>query len=108
MRSVDVFMPGRIFARPMSFAGGGRREQEDVMKLDMYLNYPGNCEEAFRFYEQHLGGRMQMMMRHGESPESRVPAEWKNAILHASIEIGGTVVRGADIPGAEAMRSAYL
>ena len=24
------------------------------MKLDIYLNYPGNCEEAFRFYEQHL------------------------------------------------------
>lgn len=27
------------------------------MKLDIYLNYRGNCEQAFRFYEQHLGGR---------------------------------------------------
>ena len=24
------------------------------MRLDIYLNYRGNCEQAFRFYEQHL------------------------------------------------------
>ena len=27
------------------------------MRLDVYVNYRGNCEEAFRFYERHLGGR---------------------------------------------------
>lgn len=27
-------------------------------KFDVYVNYPGHCEEAFRFYEQHLGGRI--------------------------------------------------
>jgi PhnB protein len=36
------------------------------------------------------------------------PKEWKKPILHAIIEIGGTLVRGADIPNAEPMRSAYL
>ncbi len=25
------------------------------MKLHTYLNYGGNCEQAFRFYEKHLG-----------------------------------------------------
>ncbi|HKP76220.1 MAG TPA: VOC family protein [Longimicrobiaceae bacterium] len=78
------------------------------MKLDVYLNYPGTCEEAFRFYEEHLGGRITGMMRHGQLPESRVPEDWKNAILHARIEIGDTVLMGADIPGAESVRSAYL
>ena len=79
------------------------------MKLDIYLNYGGNCEQAFRFYEQHLGGKIAMMMRHGEQPDqANVPADWKTAILHARIEIGGTVLMGADIPGAEPMRSAYL
>ena len=38
------------------------------MQLDVYLNYHGNCEEAFRFYEQHLGGKITMLMRHRESP----------------------------------------
>jgi PhnB protein len=79
------------------------------MKLDVYLNYSGTCEQAFRFYEQHLGGKITMMMRHGEQPDqANVPANLKNAILHARIEIGETVLMGADIPGAEPMRSAYL
>ena len=79
------------------------------MKLDIYLNYAGNCEQAFRFYEQHLGGRITMMMRHDQQPnQANVPPDWKQAILHARIEIGQTVLMGADIPGAEPMRSAYL
>ena len=40
------------------------------MKLDIYLNYPGNCREAFRFYEQHLGGEITMLMSHGEGPNA--------------------------------------
>jgi len=78
------------------------------VKLDVYLNYAGTCEEAFRFYEQHLGGRITGMMRHGGQPNSRMPEGWNDAILHARIEIGNTVLMGADIPGAEPMRSAYL
>jgi PhnB protein len=79
------------------------------MKLDIYLNYNGNCEQAFRFYEQHLGGKITMLMRHSEQPnQNNVPADWKNTILHARIEIGETVLMGADIPAAEPMRSAYL
>jgi len=79
------------------------------MKLDMYVNYPGNCEEAFRFYEQHLGGKITMMMTHQQQPDTaNVPQDWKNAILHARIEFGDAVLMGADIPNAEPMRSAYL
>ena len=77
------------------------------MKLDIYINYPGHCEKAFRFYEHHLGGKIKMMMPHLQPPPN-FPADWANPILHAIIEIGGTMVRGADIPGAEPMRSAYL
>jgi PhnB protein len=78
------------------------------MKLDIYLNYRGNCEQAFRFYEQHLGGRITGIVRHGEQPNPSIAAEWKEKILHARIEIGTTVVMGADIPQSERMRSAYL
>jgi len=38
------------------------------MKLDIYLNYGGNCEQAFRVYEQQLGGKITMMMTHGQQP----------------------------------------
>jgi PhnB protein len=79
------------------------------MKLDIYLNYPGHCREAFEFYEQHLGGKITSMMTHGEMPGNpNIPKDWSNAILHARMELGDTLVMGADIPNAEPMRSAYL
>src|SRR5215467_2457111 len=79
------------------------------MKLNTYVNFAGKCAEAFRFYEQHLGGRIGMMMTHGQAPDqSRVNPEWKDAVLHARISIGGTELMGADIPNAQPMRSAYL
>ena len=79
------------------------------MKLDIYVNYPGHCKEAFQFYEQHLGGKITMMMTHQQQPgAANVSADWKDAILHARVEIGDTVLMGADIQNAEPMRSAYL
>src|SRR5687768_12193280 len=78
------------------------------MRLDIYLNYRGNCEQAFRFYEQHLGGTITGVVRHGDQPNPALPADWKGKILHARIEIGTTVLMGADIPQSEPMRSAYL
>ena len=81
------------------------------MQLHTYLNYGGNCEQAFQFYEQHLGGKITFLMRHGEQPNSaNVAPEWKNAVLHARMTIGGTELSGADIPPDrfQPMRSAYL
>jgi PhnB protein len=78
------------------------------MKLDLYVNYRGRCEEAFRFYEQHLGGTVSGLVRHGDQPNPGTPPDWKNKVLHARIAIAGTVLMGADVPHAEPMRSAYL
>jgi len=79
------------------------------MNMHTYVNFGGKCAEAFHFYEQHLGGRIVMMTKHGEAPgPRRVDPAWNEAVLHARIEIGGTALMGADIPGAEPMRSAYL
>jgi len=82
-------------------------ETAHSMKLDIYINYPGHCEKAFRFYEEHLGGKIIMMKTH-EQPPPNFPKGWNRPILHAMMEIGGTIVRGADVPNAEPMRSAYL
>ena len=80
-----------------------------MMKLYTYLNYSGKCQEAFRFYEKHLGGKITMMMTHGQGPHADDgPPDWKNAILHARISIGETELLGADIPNSQPMRSAYL
>jgi PhnB protein len=81
------------------------------MKLHTYLNYGGNCEEAFRFYEKHLGGKITMMMPHGDQPhQSDASADRKRAIQYASLSIGGTELMAADVPPErfQPMRSAYL
>ena len=80
------------------------------MKLYMYLNYGGNCREAFEFYEQHLGGKITMMMKHGELPTQKPIPGWEDRVLHARIELGDTLLTGADVPPErfKPMRSAYL
>lgn len=81
------------------------------MQLHTYLNYGGNCEEAFKFYEKHLDGRITMLMRHGDQPNAQsVAPDWKAKVLHAQMELGGTKLLGADIPPDrfQPIRSAYL
>ena len=70
------------------------------MQVTTYLNFNGNCEAAFKFYAQALGGKITMMMTQGESPMGdKVPTEMKNKIMHASLEMpGGGALMGADHP----------
>jgi PhnB protein len=44
------------------------------MKLHTFLNYGGNCEQAFRYYQQHHGGRITMLMRRADQPDQ--PVTW--------------------------------
>jgi len=90
-------------------APSGRHEEMGTMKMNAYVNFPGTCAEAFRYYEKHLGAKPGMMMTHGQLPDqSRVKPEWKDAVLHARISLGDTELMAADIPNAQPMRSAYL
>ena len=79
------------------------------MQLQTYLNYGGNCEDAFKFYEQHLGGKITMLMRHGDQPAGGAP-DTIRGVLHARISLGGTELLGADVQPDrfQPMRSAYL
>lgn len=81
------------------------------MKLYTYLNYGGNCREAFEFYQEHLGGKITMMMKHSELPPPQKPIPgWEDRIVHARMELGDTLLLGADIPPErfKPLRSAYL
>jgi PhnB protein len=81
------------------------------MKLYTHLNFGGNCREAFQFYEQHLGGKITMMMTQGEMPSgNRAPGTDANAIAHARMNIGNAELIGNDVPAGhfQPMRSVYL
>lgn len=69
------------------------------MKLNPHLNFNGNCAEAYRFYEQHLGARTLFSITYGASPMAgEFPAEYADKIMHATIEIGDVSVMGSDSP----------
>ena len=81
------------------------------MRLNTFLNFGGNCEEAFRFYEQHLGGEITMMMRRAEQPDQPVTwPGWEQSIQYAIMRIGETELMGSDVPPErfQPMRSVYL
>ena len=82
------------------------------MRLTTYLNYGGNCEEAFQFYARHLGGQIVMLMHHGEQPPGSgpTPPGLEGKVLHARMTIGGTQISAADVQADrfQPMRSAYL
>jgi PhnB protein len=70
------------------------------MKLNpqIGLTFNGNCEAAFRFYEHHLNGKLEFLLRWGESPMANdAPAEWREKILHARLVIDGTPLLGGDV-----------
>jgi len=69
------------------------------MRIQPYLTFDGSCAEAFRFYAETLGGRIEMMMTHGEAPEpTQAPPEWRDRILHACLVAGDAMILGSDRP----------
>jgi len=69
------------------------------MRIETYLAFDGNCAEAFKFYEQCLGGKIAGMTRYGESPMAEQTApEWRDKIMHARLEVGDQILMGADAP----------
>ena len=96
---------------PVAFLALLARMYSGVMKLFTYLNYGGNCEEAFRFYEQHLGGTITMMLKHGDTPgQPEPPPGLSGKVLHARMDLADTQISAADIQPDrfQPMRSAYL
>jgi PhnB protein len=69
------------------------------LKLNPYLFFDGNCEEAFRFYAKILGGEIIAMLPHRGTPaEAHVPPEWQDKIMHASMTVPGGVLMASDAP----------
>ncbi len=69
------------------------------MDLTTYLTFRGDCRAAFELYAEALGGTIEMMMTHGDSPvAAQVPKEWHASIMHARLRVGNGVLMGSDAP----------
>ncbi|NJM98794.1 MAG: VOC family protein [Phormidesmis sp. RL_2_1] len=67
------------------------------MKLSPYLSFDGQCEAAFKFYEQCLGGEIEALMPYEGSPmAAEVPAEWAHKVMHGEFRLGDRILMGSD------------
>ncbi len=81
------------------------------MKLYPHLNFGGNCEAAFRYYEQLLGGKITMIMRKSDLPPGAPrPEGAETAVIHVRLRVGDGELIGNDVPPTyfKPIRSSYL
>jgi len=81
------------------------------MRFTPYLNFDGQCKEAFTFYQQVFGGTLLAMQTHGDSPiAGEVPSEWHERVLHACLLVGDSMVMASDSPPGshEPVRGLYI
>lgn len=68
------------------------------MQMSPYLSFKGDCEAAFTFYAECLGGRLNGLFRYGGSPMAdQAPPGWADKVMHGSVAIGDVVLMGADV-----------
>ncbi|MEO8886253.1 MAG: VOC family protein [Mucilaginibacter sp.] len=67
--------------------------------INPYLNFRGNTEEAFNFYRSVFGGEFAVLQRFKDVPNSGMPPEDQDKLMHVSLPIGGNVLMGTDAVG---------
>ena len=72
-----------------------------MIKLNPYLNFKGNTEEAFQFYKSVFGGEFQSVVRFKDMPMpgAQIPKEAENKIMHISLPVGEQVLMASDAIG---------
>ena len=68
--------------------------------IQPYLFFGGRCEEAIEFYKQAIGAKVDILMRHKESPDAPPPGMlapgWEDKVMHSTLRIGEAVVMASD------------
>lgn len=70
-----------------------------MKKLNVYLIFAGNCQEALNFYKECLGGQILSSQTYADSPV-QVPDDYKSKVIHAEFKSDGIYFMAADtLPG---------
>jgi PhnB protein len=93
---------GRLSWQTMRRAPGGAPAKEPSMaRVNTYLNFQGETEEAFAFYAETFGTEVTMLSRYSDMPAvgpGQLPAEEQNLVLHAELPIlAGHVLMATDM-----------
>src|ERR687892_509297 len=80
-----------------------------MTKLNTYLNFAGNTEEAFNFYKSVFGGEFTSIVRFKDMPIEgmNIPEEDQNKIMHIALPIGEDVLMASDAPESMGFKVAF-
>jgi PhnB protein len=68
------------------------------MQMTTYVSFNGQCEAAFKCYEQCLGARLGAIFHFAGTPMAdQVPADWQDKVMHGNLTIGDQVLMGGDV-----------
>ncbi len=74
------------------------------MTTNIYLQFNGQCREAFAFYADTFRSPIAMTMTYSEAPGgSPVPEVSKHMVMHTALALGASTLMGCDYPGGPAM-----
>ena len=68
------------------------------MKVTPYLNFNGQCEEAFKTYERILGGKLAAIFYYGDSPMAAKFPQMAKKVMHVRLDVGDQMILGSDAP----------
>jgi PhnB protein len=68
--------------------------------ISPHINFNGNCEEAFRFYQSVFGGEFTRIVRFGDLPGLDHTSSGADAdkVMHIALSIGPDMLMGNDVP----------
>lgn len=69
-----------------------------MFKVEPYLNFEGNCLEAFEFYKSVFGGEFTFIMKFKETPNMKFDERDKDRITHMNLPVGNIMLMGSDVP----------
>lgn len=68
------------------------------MRIDTYLNFPGNCQDALDFYTKSVGAEVLFVTKFGDHEPMPGTEGWEDKIMHSTFKIGETTILASDAP----------
>jgi PhnB protein len=70
-----------------------------MVKINLYLNFKDNTEEAFKFYKSIFGGEFTALQRFKDTPDAaKIAKNDQEKIMHIALPVGNTILMGTDAP----------
>jgi PhnB protein len=71
-----------------------------MAQINPHINFNGNAEEAFLFYQSVFGGTFSKIIRFKEmaGPGFSIPKNEEEKLMHIALPIGNNMLMGNDVP----------